>query len=203
MLKKRESIISDQDVDRVADYLESHPEVRDVIVSGGDPLILTNSKLRYILSKIRKVKSVQLIRIGTRAPIVQPKRVTNRLVNMLSRFAPLYVNLHINHPAELTDEVKHACDLMVESGLVLGSQTVLLKGVNDNKDTMLDLMKKLLTFRIRPYYVYMADRVQGTKHFWTDEETGIEIIKHIQMNTSGLAVPRFVLDTSERKVPLA
>lgn len=201
MIKKRESIISDAEVDKIANYLDNHPEVRDVIISGGDPLVLSNSQLKNILSKLRS--SVEILRIGTRAPIVNPKRITHQLVNMLSKFKPLYVNVHVNHPAELTDEVKQACDLMAESGLVLGSQTVLLKGVNDNKETMLKLMHKLLMFRIRPYYLYSCDRVAGTKHFWVDNEIGIEIVKDLQKETSGLCIPRFVEDTSERKVPLA
>jgi lysine 2,3-aminomutase len=203
MIKKRESIISDMEVDKIAGYLEEHKEVRDVILSGGDPLILMNSKLKYILSKIRKVESVQIIRIGTRAPIVQPKRVTKRLVNMLSKFNPLYINIHVNHPAELTDEVKRGCDLLVNDGIVLGSQTVLLKGVNDSKETMKELMQKLLMFRIKPYYIYLCDRVAGTQHFWTDKEIGIEIVKYLQSVTSGLAIPKLVMDTADRKVPLA
>jgi lysine 2,3-aminomutase len=203
MIKKRESIISDAEVDKIAGYLEEHREVRDVIISGGDPLMLTNSKLKYILSKIRKVESVQIIRIGTRAPIVQPKRVTSKLVNMLKRFSPLYVNVHVNHFAELTEEVKRATDLMVDNGLVLGSQTVLLKGVNDSKETMVELMKRLLQFRIRPYYLYSCDKVLGTRHFWTNPQVGIDIVKYLQKVTSGLAVPRFVIDTSDRKVTLA
>jgi len=201
MIKKRESIISDTEVDKIANYLDSHPEVRDVIISGGDPLVLSNSQLKNIISRLRN--QVEILRIGTRAPIVNPKRITHQLVNMLSKFKPLYINIHVNHPDELTDEVKQACDLMSDAGLVLGSQTVLLKGVNDNKETMLKLMQKLLIFRIRPYYLYSCDHVAGTKHFWVDNEIGIEIIKYLQKNTSGLAVPRFVEDTAERKIPLA
>lgn len=203
MIKKRESIISDMEVDKIVDYLGKHKEVRDVIISGGDPLILMNSKLKYILSRIRKVESVQILRIGTRAPIVQPKRITSKLVNMIKKYAPVFLNLHVNHPAELTDEVKRACDLMADNGLILGSQTVLLKGVNDNKETMKELMQKLLTFRVKPYYIYLADRVSGTRHFWTPPEVGVEIVNYLQKVTSGLAVPHFVMDTDERKVPLA
>jgi len=203
MLKKRESIITDGEVDKIVDYLNEHKEVRDCVISGGDPLILSNKQLKNILSRIRKVESIEIIRIGTRAPIVQPRRVTSNLVNMLKWFSPLYVNIHVNHPAELTDEVKRATDLMADNGLVLGSQTVLLRGVNDNEEIMLELVQKLLKFRIKPYYLYKADLVSGTRHFWTLPQIGIKIIEHLQKVTSGLAVPRFVLDTEERKVPLA
>lgn len=203
MIKKRESIITDSDLDKIVDYLTEHKEVRDIIISGGDPLILSNKQLKNILSKIRKVESVEIIRIGTRAPIVQPKRVTNQLVNVLKRFSPVYVNIHVNHPAELTDEVKRATDLMADNGLILGSQTVLLKGVNDNPYTMFELVQKLLRFRIKPYYIYLADLVAGTRHFWTDARVGIDIIEYLQRHTSGMAVPRFVMDTEERKVTMA
>jgi len=203
LLKKKESIISDIEVDRIVSYLEEHKEVRDCVISGGDPLTLTNTKLKSILSKLRKVESVQILRIGTRAPIVQPKRISSKLVNMLKKFSPIFVNIHCNHPAELTQEVKRACNLMSDNGLVLGSQTVLLRGINDNKETMRELMQKLLTFKIRPYYIYQCDRVSGTKHFWTSKETGVEIIKYLQKTTSGLCVPRFVEDTADRKVSLA
>jgi len=203
MLKKRESVITDTEVDKIVDYLNEHKEVRDVILSGGDPLILSNKQLKGILSKIRKVESVEIIRIGTRAPIVQPRRITSKLVNLLKRFSPLYVNIHVNHPAELTDEVKKAVDLMADNGLILGSQTVLLKGVNNDAQVLKELVQKLLRFRIRPYYIYLCDRVLGTRHFWTDEDEGTEMIRNIQKVTSGLAIPRFVRDTEYRKEPLA
>jgi lysine 2,3-aminomutase len=203
LIKKRESIISDREVDKIIDYLNEHKEVNDVILSGGDPLVLKNSHLKWILTRLKSVETVKVLRIGSRAPIVQPKRITNQLVNMLSKFSPLYMNLHVNHPAELTEEVKVACDLLVKSGVLLGSQTVLLKNVNDNKDTMLQLMEKLLSFRIKPYYLYICDHVNGTKHFWTTEAIGTEIIEHLRKNTSGLAVPTLVRDTKERKVTLA
>jgi lysine 2,3-aminomutase len=203
MLKKRESIITDGEVDKIVDYLNEHKEVRDVIISGGDPLILPNGVLKTILSKIRRVESVEIIRVGTRAPIVQPKRITVKLVNILKRFAPLYINIHVNHPAELTPEVKRATDLMADNGLILGSQTVLLKGVNDNEAVMLELVQKLLRFRIKPYYTYLCDHVLGTRHFWTDGDKAIEMLRNIQKSTSGLCLPHFVRDTEERKVPLA
>jgi len=203
MIKKRESIITDSELDRIVDYLNGAKEVRDVIISGGDPLILSNGQLKNILAKIKKVDTIEIIRIGTRAPIVQPKRITSRLVNMLKRFSPLYINIHVNHPAELTADVRKACEIMADNGLVLGSQTVLLKGVNDDAGIMKELMEKLLTFRIKPYYVYLADRVIGTRHFWTDEQVGVDIVNYLQRNTSGLAIPRFVRDTEERKVPMA
>jgi lysine 2,3-aminomutase len=202
LIKKRESIISELEVGKIVDYLNKNPEVRDVIISGGDPLTLINSKLKYILAAVRKVESVQILRIGTRAPIVQPKRITSTLVNMIAKYAPVFVNIHINHPAELTEEVKEACVLMADAGLVLGAQTVLLKGINDNKEIMKELMLKLLTFRIRPYYIYLADRVTGTQHFWTSTEIGVGIINYLQETTSGLAIPQFVVDTKEKKVHL-
>lgn len=202
-IKKRETTITDIEVDKIVEYLIEHPEVRDVILSGGDPLILNNFRLKSILTKLWKVESTKIIRIGTRAPIVFPKRITNKLVSMLSKFKPLYMNIHVNHPAELTDDVKHACDLLADSGIVLGSQTVLLKGVNDHQEVMRDLLQKLLDFRIRPYYLYLADRVQGTRHFWTGEKVGIEIIEYLRKNISGLSFPHFVKDTASGKIHLA
>ena len=199
MIKKRESIITESDVDAIVSYLNRNPEIRDVIVSGGDPLVLSNTQLKYILSSLRKVPTVEIIRVGTRAPIVQPKRVTSKLVAILARLRPIYVNLHVNHPAELTDEVKRACDLMVDNGIVLGSQTVLLKGVNDNVNTLRSLFQKLLVFRVKPYYLYLADHVQGTKHFWTSEAEAADLMKELRRVTSGLCIPHCVRDTSERK----
>ena len=201
-IKKRETTITDTEVDKIVEYLAEHQEVRDVILSGGDPLILNNSQLKSILTKLRKVESVKIIRIGTRAPIVFPKRITNKLVSMLSKFKPLYMNIHVNHPAELTDEVKHACDLLADNGIVLGSQTVLLKGVNDNQGVMRDLLQKLLEFRIRPYYLYLADRVQGTRHFWTEVEDGSKILRFLQGAIGGLSLPKFVRDTAAGKIHL-
>ena len=203
LLKKRETIIPDREVDKIIDYLNEHTEINDVIISGGDPLILRNSHLRWMLTRLKSVPTVSVIRIGTRAPIVKPQRVTRQLVNMLSKFSPIYMNLHVNHPAELTEEVKKACDMLVKGGVVLGSQTVLLKGVNDDKGIMLELMKKLLSYRIRPYYIYLCDHVVGTKHFWTSEDGGIEIIHYLRKNIGGIGIPRFVKDTKERKAILA
>lgn len=176
------------------DYIAAHPEVRDVVVSGGDPLMLGNDELERILSALRAIPHVEIIRIGTRIPVTMPDRVTQELCDMLRHYHPLYVNTHFNHPREVTPESKHACALLVDAGIPVGNQSVLLKGVNDDPQVMKELVQKLLAIRVRPYYLYQMDLVRGTAHFRTPVATGLDIIRALRGHTSGLAVPHYVID---------
>lgn len=175
-------------------YIRLHREVRDVIVSGGDPLILSDRRLEYILKRLREIPHVEIIRIGTRVPCFLPNRVTPELVQILRKYHPLYINVHFNHPEEITDLASQALTLLADGGIPLGNQTVLLKGVNDNPEIMRRLVQKLLKVRVRPYYIYQADYVQGTEHLRTSVRKGIEIMSALRGWTSGLAVPYFVID---------
>ncbi len=186
-------------------YIREHPEIRDVVVSGGDPLMLSDERLDYILGAIRTIPHVEIIRIGTRVPCVLPQRITAGLVRMLRRHHPLYMNVHFNHPDEITPVSARALNRLANSGIPLGNQTVLLKGVNDDPLTMRKLMQKLLACRVKPYYIYQADAVAGTAHLRTRVEKGLEIIKDgLRGWTSGLAVPHFVIDSPNGggKVPV-
>jgi len=186
------------------DYIRQHPEIRDVIVSGGDPLLLSDARLEFILKGLRAIPHVEIVRIGTRVPSVLPQRVTVRLVRMLKKYHPLFMNVHFNHPDEITPEASRALKLLADAGIPLGTQTVLLKGVNDDPAIMKTLMQKLLANRVRPYYIYQADMISGTAHLRTRVEKGLEIIKSLRGWTSGLAVPHFVIDSpgGGGKVPL-
>ncbi|KAK3582239.1 hypothetical protein CHS0354_023778 [Potamilus streckersoni] len=186
------------------DYIANHPEVRDIVISGGDPLTLADSRIEYILKSLREIPHVEIIRIGTKIPCVLPQRITKKLVNIIKKYHPVYVNTHFNHPSELTVEAKLACDRLADAGVPIGNQTVLLKGVNDSVEIMRDLMKGLLKMRVRPYYIYQADLVKGTEHFRTDVEKGLEIIRGLRGHISGLAVPHYVIDApgGGGKIPL-
>ncbi|MBI9033343.1 MAG: KamA family radical SAM protein [Bacteroidales bacterium] len=186
--------ISQEDWDNGFEYIRQHTEIRDVIISGGDPLMLCDHKLEYILSNLRAIKHVQIIRIGSRIPVVNPTRVNEKLCLMLKKYHPLYLNTHFNHPSEITKDSTKACALLSDAGIPLGNQSVLLKGVNDNFETMKLLMQKLLSIRVKPYYIYMMDLVKGANHFRTSVQTGLDIIEGLRGHTSGLAVPHLVID---------
>ncbi|CAI2719251.1 KamA family radical SAM protein [Nitrospina watsonii] len=177
------------------EYIAAHPEIRDVIMSGGDPLLVPDRELERILKALRDIPHLDIIRIGTRVPGTLPDRVTPELCEILKKYHPLYANLHFNHPDEITPEVELACNRLADAGLPLGAQTVLLKGVNDDVETMKTLVQKLLRIRVKPYYLYQADMTVGTDHFRTTVEKGLEIIRGLQGHTSGMAVPYFVIDT--------
>ncbi len=176
------------------DYIRSRPEIRDVILSGGDPLLLGDERLEWILKELRTIPTLEIIRIGTRVPVVLPQRITPNLVRLLRKYHPLYINTHFNHPDEITETSAKACGRLADAGIPLGNQTVLLRGVNDDPAVMKRLMQKLLTIRVRPYYIYQADLVQGTDHFRTSVEEGIEIIRALRGHTTGMAVPAYVID---------
>jgi lysine 2,3-aminomutase len=192
------------DYEKAFNYIRSHKEVRDVLISGGDPLTLTDDVLDYILSNIRSIEHVEMIRIGTRVPVVLPQRITDNLINVLRKYHPLFISLHFSHPAEITEECAKACNKLADGGFPLGSQTVLLKGINDNVPTMKELMHKLLKIRVRPYYLYQCDLIPGSGHFRTSVKKGLEIIKGLRGFTSGYAVPTFVVDApgGGGKIPL-
>ena len=175
-------------------YIRNTPTIRDVLLSGGDPLTLSDKKLDWVISQIRSIPHVEIIRIGTKVPAVLPQRITPQLVKMLRKYHPLWMSLHFTHPDECTPEAYRATRLLADAGIPLGSQTVLLKGVNDNVDTMKDLVHHLMKMRVRPYYLYQCDPVTGTSHFRTTVEKGMEIIRGLRGHTSGYAVPNYVVD---------
>jgi len=176
------------------DYIRAHREVRDVLISGGDPLMLSDRMLEYIIKSVKAIPHVEFVRIGTRVPNTLPQRVTTGLVHMLKKYNPLWMSLHFSHPKEITKRVKFACDLLADSGIPLGSQTVLLKGINDSPGTMKTLMHELLKVRVRPYYVYQCDPIYGSGHFRTPVSAGIDIMEKLRGFTSGYAVPTYVID---------
>ncbi|PIU45699.1 MAG: lysine 2,3-aminomutase [Ignavibacteriales bacterium CG07_land_8_20_14_0_80_59_12] len=185
-------------------YIAAHPEVRDVILSGGDPFMLTDYMLEKILAGLRAIPHVEIIRIGTKMPCVLPQRVTPKLCNMLKKYHPLYINTHFNHPWEITPESRRACSLLADAGVPLGNQMVLMKGVNDDPQVVKELMQKLLACRVRPYYIYQADITKGTNHFRTPISVGLDIMDQLRGHTSGLAVPYYVIDApgGGGKIPL-
>ncbi len=185
-------------------YLEEHTEIRDVIMSGGDPLLLSDRRIDEICKRLRSIKHLEILRIGSRVPCHLPERITPELCGILKTYHPLYINTHFNHPRELTPAAVSALGRLADAGIPLGCQTVLLKGVNDDVEVMKELMQKLLAARVRPYYIYMCDQVAGAEHFRTTIEKGLEIIQGLRGWTSGLAVPHFVIDApgGGGKIPL-
>ncbi len=186
------------------DYIAATPAIRDVVISGGDPFTLPDSAIDFLLNKLMSIPHLEMVRIGTKVPVVLPQRITPSLMRILKKYQPLFVNIHFTHPSELTVETKLACARLADAGIPLGSQTVLLKGINDEVETMRKLMHELLKARVRPYYIYQCDPVPGSSHFRTPVEKGLEIIHGLRGFTSGLAVPHFVIDApgGGGKIPL-
>jgi lysine 2,3-aminomutase len=195
---------STEQAERALEYIEANPQIRDVLISGGDPLTLPDSKLEWLLKRVRAISHVEIIRIGTKTPVVMPQRITTSLVRMLRKYHPLWMSVHFTHPDELTPEVQEACARLADAGIPLGSQTVLLKNVNDDTDTMARLMKGLLKIRVRPYYLYQCDPIVGSSHFRTTVDKGLEIIRGLRGHTSGYAIPSYVIDApgGGGKIPL-
>jgi len=185
-------------------YIREHSEIRDVIMSGGDPMMLSDRRIEYLLQRLREIPHVEIIRIGSRITSHLPERITPEFCDMVKKYHPVYMNTHFNHPSELTPAAVAALARLADAGVPLGCQTVLLRGVNDDPGVMKELMQKLLKARVRPYYIYMADQVAGGEHFRTTVEKGLEIVKALRGWTSGLAVPHFVIDApgGGGKVPL-
>lgn len=185
-------------------YLEEHSEIRDVIMSGGDPLMLGDRRLETMLARLHAIPHIEIVRIGSRIPCHMPERITPELCTMLHKYHPLFINTHFNHPDELTPDAVRGLGMLADAGIPLGCQTVLLKGINDTPEVMVRLMQKLLQARVRPYYIYMADQVAGAEHFRTSVETGLKIMKALRGWTSGMANPHFVIDApgGGGKIPL-
>ncbi len=186
-------------------YIQNTPEVRDVLISGGDPLTLTDDALEFIIRELRAIPHVEIIRIGTRTPVVMPQRITSELCTMLRKYHPIWLNTHFNHPNEITPESRRACEMLVDAGIPVGNQSVLLKGVNDCPHIMKKLVHELVKMRVRPYYIYQCDLSMGIEHFRTAVGKGIEIIEKLRGYTSGFAVPTYVIDApgGGGKIPVA
>ena len=182
------------EIDACIEYIRNTPVVRDVLLSGGDALLISDDKLEYILKKLREIDHVEIIRLGTRTPVVMPQRITPELVAMLKKYHPVWLNTHFNHPNEITPEAQKACAMLADAGIPLGNQSVLLRGVNDCVHTMSDLVHALAYIRVRPYYIYQCDLSLGISHFRTSVSKGIEIIEGLRGHTSGYCVPTFVVD---------
>ena len=186
--------MGEAELGKALEYIAAHPLIHDVILSGGDPLMLDDASLAKILTGLRAIPTVAIIRIGTRVPVTLPSRITPDLCNMLGKFHPLYINTHFNHPDEITAASGAACTMLADAGIPLGNQTVLLRGVNDSVETMRSLMTGLIRMRVKPYYLHQMDLVQGTGHFRTSVRTGLEIMRGLRGHISGLAVPHYVID---------
>lgn len=186
--------MSETELQNALVYLAANPGICDVILSGGDPLMLNDQALERILSGLRAISHISVIRIGTRVPVTLPARITTELCKLLKKFHPLYINTHFNHPSEITDQSSRACAMLADAGIQLGNQTVLLKGVNDDVEVMRELMSGLLAIRVRPYYLHQMDLVRGTAHFRTSVNSGLEIIRGLRGHISGLALPHYVID---------
>lgn len=186
--------VSTNKIEKCIEYVKNHPEVRDVLLSGGDVLCLSDEKLEYIIAKLREIEHVEIIRLGSRTPVVMPQRITQNLCNMLKKYHPIWLNTHFNHPKEMTPEAKRACTMLADAGIPLGNQSVLLAGINDCTFIMKKLVHELVKARVRPYYIYQCDLSMGLEHFRTPVSKGIEIIEGLRGHTSGYAVPTFVVD---------
>lgn len=200
----KDMVISPSHLDAAIDYIRATPAIVDVLISGGDPLMLTDAHLDQILSRVRTIPTVRIIRMGTRMPCMLPARITEDLAAMLAQHHPFYLNLHFNHPAELTPEASAACTLLADAGIPLGSQTVLLRGVNDSAPVLKELFYRLLTARVKPYYLFQADLTRGVSHFRTTIHSGQAIMRQLLGHVSGMALPKYALDTPEGggKIPL-
>lgn len=204
LVGEEDRVISESALQAAVKYIREHNEVRDVLISGGDPLVMATEKLEHIIQAIRSIPHVDIVRIGTRVPVVMPMRIDDELLNMLKKYHPIWINTHFNHPNEVTSDSARACQAIVDAGIPLGNQSVLLKGVNDNSEVMKELMYKLIHNRVRPYYLYQCDLSNGISHFRTPVETGVKIIHDLQGFISGFAIPKFVIDApgGGGKVPI-
>jgi lysine 2,3-aminomutase len=189
-----DNAVPDDRIDKAIEYIRNTPQVRDVLLSGGDALVISNDRLEHVLKRLREIPHVEVIRIGSRTPVVMPQRITQQLVDMLKKYHPVWFNTHFNHPKEVTPASMEACRLLADAGVPLGNQTVLLRGVNDCVHVMKRLVHLLVKMRVRPYYIYQCDLSLGIGHFRTKVSKGIEIMEGLRGHTSGFAVPTFVVD---------
>lgn len=194
MVGESKMAVAPEKLDAALEYIKANKKIRDVLISGGDPFMLSDGALEEILKKIREISHVEFLRLGTRVPVTLPQRISPHFVNMLKKYGPLWISIHFNHPKEVTKRCKMACDLLADAGMPLGSQTVLLKGINDRPYIMRKLFHELLQIRVRPYYIYQCDPARGTSHFRTPVAVGINIIEKLRGHTSGYAVPTYVID---------
>lgn len=192
---KKDKNVTENQIVKGVEYIQKHKEVRDVLLSGGDPLMLKDDELEFILQMLKPIRHVEMIRIGTRMPCVLPQRITPELVAMLKKYHPLYMNIQFNHPWELSKEARQACNMLADAGIPLGNQSVLLKGINDSPELYKSLCHELLKIRVKPYYLYQCDLVMGTEHFRVKTLKGLEIMNNLRWHTTGFAVPKFVIDT--------
>ncbi|MGE4559496.1 MAG: KamA family radical SAM protein [Desulfobulbus sp.] len=199
-----EMCITEDTINAGLEYLQKTPAISDVLLSGGDPFMLSDQRLEDILTRLRRIASIKIIRIGTRVPCTLPSRVTRDLAHMLAQFHPLFINTHFNHPRELTPQAAHACRLLADAGIPLGCQTVLLRGINDSAETLTTLFRGLLTMRVKPYYLFQIDQTRGTSHFRTTIDAGIAIMSRLIGHVSGMAIPTYALDApgGGGKIPL-
>ncbi|MBR1514384.1 MAG: lysine 2,3-aminomutase [Bacteroidales bacterium] len=181
-------------IEKALEYIEKTESVRDVLLSGGDALMVSDKKLEYIISRLRQIPHVEIVRLGTRTPVVCPQRITPELCDMLKKYHPVWINTHFNHPNEVTEESRRACEMLANAGIPLGNQSVLLRGVNDCVHVMKHLVHELVKMRVRPYYIYQCDLSMGLEHFRTPVSKGIEIIEGLRGHTSGFCIPTFVVD---------
>lgn len=189
-----DAAMADDNIEKGIEYIAKTPQVRDVLLSGGDALMISDARLEYIIKRLREIPHVEIVRIGSRTPVVCPQRITPELVNMLKKYHPIWLNTHFNHPQEITPESTAACARLADAGIPLGNQTVLLRGVNDCTHVMKELVHGLVKMRVRPYYIYQCDLSMGLEHFRTPVSKGIEIIENLRGHTSGFCVPTFVVD---------
>ncbi len=199
-----EMVVDDTTILKGIDYIKAHPEIRDILISGGDPLLLSDERLEWILAMLHDIPTIDIIRLGSRVPCTLPSRITTKLCQILQKYHPLYINTHFNHPWEITSESAQACSMLADAGIPLGCQTVLLRGVNDTPTTILDLMKGLLKIRVKPYYLFQGDLSLGTDHFRTSIERGQEIMRGLLGRISGMGIPTYAVDGPEGagKIPL-
>lgn len=194
LVGKTDCSISEEAIVNALEYIRQNPAIRDVLLSGGDPLMLPEGKLENIISRLREIPHVEIIRIGTRVPVVLPMKITPELLQMLRKYHPIWINTHFNHPKEITEASTRACEMIADAGIPLGNQNVLLKGINDDVNVLRELYTKLVKIRVRPYYLYQCDVAEGIGHFRTPVEQGIEIMRSLRGYISGYAVPTFVID---------
>ena len=202
--KKNGKDISIQELEKIVLYLKNNQKIREVIISGGDPFMLSTEKLKKILDAVWSVKTIEVVRIGTRSPVFLPMRITDKLCELLESYPSIWVNTQFNHPAEITEESKFACEKLQKAGIPISNQSVLLKGINDSAEIILELCQKLQKIKVRPYYLFQCDLVEGTEHFWTPLSVGKEILQKLIGFTGGLCVPKFVIDLpgGKGKIPI-
>lgn len=182
------------DIKNAIEYIKQNPQIRDILITGGDSLMLSDNELEWILKSLREIPHVEIIRLGTRAPVTLPQRITPQLVDMIKKYHPVYLNTHFNHPREISEESKKACELLANAGIPLGNQMVLLKNINNNKYVVRKLNQSLLKIRVRPYYIFHPKKVKGTKHFWVNFQEGLEIMESLRGRTSGMAIPTYIIN---------